>query len=158
MPENDFTRNEKETCIYCQASPFTNCAADCPCNFGEFGRSLPDPLRSLITTELIKQAEYIYEKKLLDWYGQMLTERIESVMKDWPLFINFLKILDNLKFFDDVSDVISYLEQPTKRQKIFAIWQEMGMPIVEGTKSFDLFHQAAMNIKEDNGRGNLEEE
>jgi hypothetical protein len=154
----DFSRDEKETCMYCQAKPFLPCLADCPCNFGDFGKALPDSLRSTITVELLKQAEFIFEKKQMDWYGNMLTERIESVMKDWPIFVNFLKILNKLNYFKNIEDVLDYLEKPSKRQQIFGIWQEMGMPITEGSRGFSLFKNAAENLKENNGRANREEE
>lgn len=159
MSDNNFQRDEAEVCEFCKASAFTECSADCPCNYESFGRNLPDPLRSVITTELIKQAEFIFEKKQMDWYGKMLTERIESIMKDWPMFMDFIKILNRLEYFDTPKNVIDYLEKPREREKIFVLWQEMGMPITEGTKSYDLFRQAAGNMKEEakkNGRAGQE--
>lgn len=156
---DNFKRKDDEICMFCQASPYTSCSADCPCNFGSFGINLPDPLRSLITTELVKQAEFIYEKKQMDWMNQMLTERIGSVMKDWPLFMDFIKILHRLDYFETINDIINYLEAPDKRQKIFILWQEMGTPVTEGTKSFEMFRKAALNMrKEDGGRVHTEEE
>ena len=156
---NNFQRNEEETCEFCKASPFVDCAHDCPCQYEMFGRSLPDPIRSLITTELLKQAEFIYEKKQMDWHGNRLIERVESVMKDWPIFIGFLKVLHSLDFFDSAESVISYLDNPTSKEKLFALWQEMGCPQVNQDKQWDLFFSAAMNLKEENnGRSSKETE
>ena len=156
---NNFQRNEEETCEFCKASPFVDCAIDCPCQYEMFGRALPDPIRSLITTELLKQAEFIYEKKQLDWHGGMLIERVESVMKDWPIFIGFLKVLQSLDYFKTSESVIEYLDNPTSKEKLFALWQEMGCPQVKQNPQWDLFFNAAMNIKgETNGRASIEEE
>ena len=104
-------------------------------------------------------AEFIYEKKQMDWHGNMLIERVESVMKDWPIFIGFLKVLHSLDFFDTVESVISYLDNPTSKEKLFALWQEMGCPQVNQDKQWDLFFSAAMNLKEENnGRSSKETE
>ena len=110
MSDNNFQRDEAEVCEFCKASAFVDCAPDCPCNFAEFGAHLPESLRSMITMELLKQAEYIYERKQSDWMSKMLIERVESVMKDWPTFMNFIKILHELDFFKTPQDVIDYLE------------------------------------------------
>ena len=70
----------------------------------------------------------------MDWYGKMLTERIESIMKDWPMFMDFIKILNRLEQCDTPKNVIDYLEKPRERVKMFGLWRDMGMPITEGTK------------------------
>ena len=57
----NFNRIEDETCYFCKASPFVDCAVDCPVNFAQFGQTIPDSLRGVITMELLKQAEWIYE-------------------------------------------------------------------------------------------------
>ena len=95
----------------------------------------------------------------MDWHGNMLIERVESVMKDWPIFIGFLKVLHSLDFFDSAESVISYLDDPTSKEKLFALWQEMGCPQVNQDKQWDLFFSAAMNLKEENnGRSSKETE
>ena len=155
MAENfDFNRVEEEICSFCKASPFVDCAVDCPTNFAEFGTTLPDSLRGLITMELLKQAEWIYEKKQAEWLDQMLIERVESVMKDWPTFIGFIKVLKDLNFFDTVDQLVDYLEHPSKREKVFIMWTECGSPIMEGSKAWQLFVNAVNNYKEEemNGR------
>ena len=91
--EFNFNRIEEETCSFCKASPFVDCAIDCPVNYAEFGQTIPDSLRGVITMELLKQAEWIYEKKQADWMDKMLIERVENVMNDWPMFISFIEVL-----------------------------------------------------------------
>ena len=157
--KNNFERSESEVCEFCKASAFVDCAPDCPCNFAEFGAQLPESLRSMITMELLKQAEYIYERKQSDWMSKMLIERVESVMKDWPTFMNFIKILHELDFFKTPQDVIDYLEKPSKAERIYLLWSEMGEPITQGTQPFDMFNQAVKGLKKENdGRANREEE
>jgi len=146
-----YDRQQEDICDFCQASPYVDCAVDCPSNWSAFGRDLPDSLRGVITTELLKQAEYIYERKQMDWYGKMLLDRIDNVMKDWPVLINFLKVLDDLNYFDNTADLIDYLHTPKTKENLFSIWSEMGMPQVSGTQSYVNFKNY-LNNKEDNGR------
>ena len=160
MSENfDFNRVEEETCYFCKASPFVDCSVDCPCNFADFGQTIPDSLKSLITMELLKQAEWIYEKKQAEWLDQMLIERVESVMKDWPTFIAFIKVLRDLNFFKDQDQLVEYLEFPSQREKVFILWTECGSPITKGTKAWELFVSAVRNYKEEetNGRQDRKE-
>ncbi len=152
----EFNRVEEETCYFCKASPFVDCAADCPCNFAQFGQTIPDSLKSLITMELLKQAEWIYEKKQAEWMDNMLIERVESVMRDWPTFMGFLEVLRRLNFFKNVDELMDYLKYPSRREKVFIMWTECGQPTVEGTESWTIFVNAIKNYKEEetkNGKG-----
>ena len=147
MSDPQFERLEEEICHFCKASAFVDCAPDCPINFAEFGHSLPDSLRGMITMELLKQAEWIYEKKQAEWMDKMLIERVENVMDEWPTFIGFIEVLRRLNFFSNVDELIDYLKYPTKRVKIFVTWTECGSPITEGTKSWSIFVDAVKNMK-----------
>tara|TARA_B100000424_G_scaffold170212_2_gene131076 strand:- start:5282 stop:5758 length:477 start_codon:yes stop_codon:yes gene_type:complete len=153
MSDFSFERIEEEVCDFCKASPFVDCAVDCPCNFAEFGTHIPESLRGMITMELLKQAEWIYERKQADWMDKMLIERVENVMNDWPTFIGFVEVLRRLNFFKDVDDLINFIKYPTNREQIFLMWTECGTPITEGTKSWDMFVQAIKNFKEEEKNG-----
>ena len=143
----NFNRIEDETCYFCKASPFVDCAVDCPVNFAQFGQTIPDSLRGVITMELLKQAEWIYEKKQAEWMDKMLIERVENVMKDWPMFISFIEVLRRLSYFRTVDDLIDYLKYPSHREKVFLAWTECGSPITEGTKNWEMFVTAIKNLK-----------
>tara|TARA_R100000329_G_C7550285_1_gene194442 strand:- start:228 stop:686 length:459 start_codon:yes stop_codon:yes gene_type:complete len=143
----EFQRSDEDKCEFCKASEFVDCAPDCPTNFEDFGKGLPEPLRGIITIELLKQAEWIYEKKQADWMDRMLLERVESVMRDWPNFIEFVRLLNHLHFFQTPSDVIEYITHPASKQWAYMIWLEMGSPKVEGTKAYASFLQALKNYK-----------
>ena len=142
----NFNRIEDETCYFCKASPFVDCAVDCPVNFAQFGQTIPDSLRGVITMELLKQAEWIYEKKQAEWMDKMLIERVENVMKDWPMFISFIEVLRRLSYFRTVDDLIDYLKYPSHREKVFLAWTECGSPITEGTKNWEMFVTAIKNL------------
>lgn len=159
----NFERQESEICEFCKASPFVDCAADCPCNFQEFGQQLPESLRGIITVELLKQAEWIYEKKQLEWMNRMLIERVESVMKDWPVFMSFLRVLNEVNYFGSIKEVIDFVEKPKRSEQMYLVWNEMGEPTTPGTKMFEDFKSALNNLRaiykeEDNGRASIEEE
>jgi len=159
--EPNFNRVEEESCYFCKASPFVDCSADCPCNFASFGTAIPDSLRGLITMELLKQAEWIYEKKQIEWMDKMLIERVESVMEDWPTFISFVEVLRKLDYFTDLDHLINYLKHPSRRDKVFIVWTECGSPIVEGTKTWELFVGAIRNMKQEelgNGKSDQRKE
>lgn len=159
--EFNFNRVEEETCYFCKASPFVDCAVDCPCNFAQFGQTIPDSLRGLITMELLKQAEWIYEKKQIEWMDQMLIERVESVMRDWPTFMSFIEVLRRLSYFKSVDELINYLKYPSQRDKVFIAWTECGSPITEGTRSWDMFVNAILNMKQEgleDGKSNQRKE
>lgn len=143
----DFQRAESEKCEFCRASEFVDCSPDCPTNYEEFGKGLPEPLRGMITIELLKQAEWIYEKKQADWMDRMLLERVESVMQEWPNFIEFVNLLNHLHFFKTPTDVIEYITNPASKQWAYMIWLEMGSPKVEGTKLYSDFLQRLANYK-----------
>ncbi len=144
----DFQRAEEENCEFCKATSFVDCAPDCPTNYEQFGKGLPEPLRGMITIELLKQAEWIYEKKQADWYDSMLLERVESVMRDWPNFIEFVDLLNTLHFFRSTKEVIEYIKHPASKQWAYLIWIEMGSPKVEGTKSYANFLSRLANYKD----------
>lgn len=161
--KNNFERQESEICEFCKASPFVDCAVDCPCNFSDFGQHLPESLRGIITVELLKQAEWIYEKKQLDWMNRMLIERVESVMKDWPVFMTFLRVLHEVNYFESIIEVIDFVQRPKRAEQMYLVWNEMGEPTQPGTKMFEDFRNALENLnavykEEDNGRASSEEE
>ena len=111
--------------------------------------------------ELLKQAEWIYEKKQAEWMDKMLIERVESIMKDWPMFMSFIEVLRRLSYFRTVDDLIDYLKYPSQREKVFLAWTECGSPITEGTKNWEMFVTAIKNLKTEglgDGRTNTQTE
>ena len=145
-------RSEEEKCHFCNANAFIDCTPDCPTNFAKFGTVLPDSLRHLITSELIKQAEYIYERKQQEWYNQMLLERVQDVMKDWSIFMSFVKVLDQVHYFRSTTEIIKFLEQPSIENNTFMLWCEMGSPTTPNSKHWELFLQALQNKGVEDGR------
>ena len=153
-----FSRSESDKCHFCNANEFVDCTPDCPTNFAAFGQVLPESLRGLITNELIKQAEYIYEKKQYDWFNGMLMERVESVMKDWNTFITFVKILKELDHFKSVDDLVNFIEKPSQKNDIFLLWTEMGSPILPNSKNWEMFENVLKHKKGSSQIGTNREE
>lgn len=137
--DKNFSRKESDKCHFCNANEFVDCSPDCPTNFAAFGQVLPESLRGLITNELLKQAEFIYEQKQYQWFNQMLMERVESVMKDWNTFITFVKVLNEMEHFTSVNDLIDFIEKPSKKNDIFLLWTEMGSPTLPKSKHWEMF-------------------
>ena len=156
--KDKFERKESEKCHYCNASEFVDCVADCPSQFSAFGSVLPESLRGLITNELLKQAEYIYERKQYDWYNGMLMERVESVMKEWNTFITFVKVLREIDHFKNVDDLINFIEKPSQKNDIFLLWTEMGSPTVPQTKHWEMFENILKHKKKKDSDGRTSKE
>ena len=60
-----------------------------------------------------------------------------------------MEVLRDLNYFTDVDQLIDYIKYPSKRDKVFIAWTEYGSPIVEGTKTWDMFVNTIMNMKQE---------
>jgi len=120
-----YDRQQEDICDFCQASPYVDCAVDCPSNWSAFGRDLPDSLRGVITTELLKQAEYIYERKQMDWYGKMLLDRIDNVhVLEAPLYSDDLCVAGRVDCIAEFDDDLAIIDFKTTKELKQESWLE----------------------------------
>jgi len=140
MDEFEFDEYMDVGCPSCGAEPNQDCSEDC----------VPyEDIHPMMYQLAQEKMEYVAHKVGIDvmkrFNRKLLTEKVESVIKDWAVFTRFGQSLVNSDVLKQAHQVIEFFERPDKYKRQYVLWNELGQPVNRDAETWSMFLEAMRN-------------
>jgi len=155
-----FKDNNNQECEVCESYP---CMTDCPVELLENDVEDLEPLASIfqeynpdpelfnnetnmrIGNHLMLIADAILEAQH-KWEQKTYMNRIDEIINSYRFYANFAQTLYDAGCFKEVEDVLEYVQNPRRFDKLYNLWLELGFP-KKKDKMFGIFARKVSDFK-----------